>query len=250
MKTFAVANQKGGVAKTTSAVNIGHALALKGKRVLLIDFDPQASLTVSLGFDPDSYENTIYNALRSETDLASVIVNRPPFDYVPANLFMADADLTLGGKTGHEFRLSENLKSVSKKYDYCLIDCPPSLGVLTLNAFVAASHVLIPISADYLATSGTGLLMRIYDDVTRYYNKGLKIGGVFVTKFDGRTILNRDIQTMVSNNFKGAAFNTAIRKNIALAEAPARGKTIFEYEPKSNGAADYKALTSEILKVK
>ncbi len=250
MKTFAVANQKGGVAKTTSTVNIGHALALMGKRVLLIDLDPQASLTVSLGFDPDSYESTIYNALRSETDLASVIVNRPPFDYVPANLLMADADLTLGGKTGHEFRLAESLKSVSKKYDYCLIDCPPSLGVLTLNAFVAASHVLIPISADYLAISGTGLLMTIFDDVKRYYNNGLKIGGVFVTKFDSRTVLDREVFARISDDYKAAAMNTAIRKNIALAEAPAHGQTIFEYEPKSNGAADYSELTNEILKVK
>ena len=250
MRIFAIANQKGGVAKTTSVVNIGHALALAGKRVLLIDFDPQASLTVSLGFDPDSYENTIYNALRNETDLASVIVTRAPFDFIPANLVMADADLTLGGKTGHEFRLAESLEAVSKKYDYCLIDCPPSLGVLTLNAFVAASHILIPISADYLATSGTGLLMRIYDDVKRYYNKTLKIGGVFVTKFDSRTVLAREVLALVSEDFTKTALKTAIRKNIALAEAPAQGMTIFEYEPKSNGAADYSALASEILKVK
>lgn len=250
MKTYAVANQKGGVAKTTSVVNIGHALAIAGKRVLLIDFDPQASLTVSLGYDPDSYEETVYNVLRKETELANVIVERTPFDFVPANLLMADADLTLGGKTGHEFRLAENLKSVSRKYDACIIDCPPSLGVLTLNAFVSADKILIPISADYLATSGTRQLISIFDDVKRYYNKKLKIGGVFVTRYEGQTVLAREVLAKVSNDFQGIAFDTAIRKNIALAEAPAMGKTIFEYEPNSNGAKDYQALTKEIEKVK
>ena len=250
MKILAIANQKGGVAKTTSAINIGHALALRGKRVLLIDLDPQASLTVSLGFDPDSYELTIYDALKTETDLANVIIERAPFDYVPANLEMADADLNLGGKTGHEFRLAEALSSVSRKYDYCLLDCPPGLGVLTLNAFVSANSILLPISADYLATRGTKQLLNIYDDVKKYYNKGLKIGGAFVTRFEGQTVLAREVLEYVADEFKGATFKTIIRKNVALAEAPAQGKTIFEYEPKSNGAIDYKALTDEILKVK
>ena len=248
MKTLAIANQKGGVAKTTSVINIGHALALKGKRVLLLDLDPQASLTVSLGYDPNQFENTIYNALMREIDISKVIYDRPNFDFIPANINMIDVESEIM-KTGREFRLAESLKSVSKQYDYCLIDCPPGLGLLTINAFVAANYVLIPIAAEFLATNGTKLLLNTFDDVKQYYNKRLKIGGVFITLYDSRTVLARDMAEAIRGKFKAATFKTEIRKNIALAEAPAMGQTIFEYSPRCNGANDYQALTKEILKV-
>lgn len=246
MKTIAVTNYKGGVGKTTSVANLGHALADAGRRVLLVDLDPQASLTLSLGLDPDELPS-VYGALAGEDLLADLIHDRPPFHVLTAEHTMTGADIVLSRQEGFAYLLKEALKPVSRRYDVCLIDCQPTMGVLPVNALTAADLVLIPISADYLAARGTRDLLGLIDQARGAYNKRLKIGGVFVTQLDTRTVLGRQVSEAVHGELEGQAFQTAIRKNVTLAEAPARGQTVFEYDRNSHGAADYAALAGELV---
>ena len=244
-KIIAISNHKGGVGKTTSALNIGAALQRKGRKVLLVDMDPQANLTQSL--DLMEHSPTIYEALRGEGPLEPVEV-LPGLDVVTSTLDLSGAEVELSSEPGREYILKELLDPLRSRYDYILLDSPPSLGLLTINAFTAAQEVYIPLQAHYLALQGLSKLQEVVERVAKRLNKGLTIGGVFVTQYDGRKVLNRNVLETVRTHFDGVTFKTTIRDNIALAEAPTQGVDVFRYQPKSTGAADYEALAKEIEK--
>ncbi|MDZ7935985.1 MAG: ParA family protein [Emticicia sp.] len=243
-KIIAISNHKGGVGKTTSTVNIGAGIAMKGKQVLLIDLDPQANLTQCLGItDP---EKTIYGALRGEYDIPIVKVNDNLF-VTPSTLDLASVEMELSTKIAREVILKKMIEKVANNFDFIFIDCPPSLGLITVNAFAAATEIFIPLQAQFLALHGLDKLTDIIALVKENLNTELKVGGVFITQYDSRKILNRDIAESVSNYFNGNIFTTFIRDNVALAEAPIHGIDIFRYDPKSNGAKDYNSLINEFF---
>lgn len=219
------------------------------KRVLLVDLDPQANLTQSLGIGEQ--ERNIYGALRGRHTLAEAVL---PVDgvlgleIVPSTLDLSGAEVELAAEAGREFILRELLEPIKNEYSYILIDSPPSLGLLTVNAFTAADKILIPLQAQFLALQGLAKLVDVIDLVRGRLNKSLEIGGVIVTQYDKRKVLNRDVAAAIEQHFPGKVFKSSIRENIALAEAPATGKDIFRYAPRSHGAEDYLALTKEILK--
>jgi len=244
-EVIGIANHKGGVGKTTTAINLGIGLANNKKKVLLIDFDAQANLTLGLGIN--NPEATIYGALKGEYKLPLISVNGN-VDIVPSNLDLSGAEIELSNEPGREYLLKNLIDKVNSRYDYILIDCPPSLGLLTINGLVASTGLIIPLEAEYYALSGLTKLLGVIDKVKRRLNTGLKIHGLLLTKFDARTVLNRSVLEAMKSKFKKELFKTKIRKNIALAEAPARGEDIFSYQPDSHGAEDYKNLIKEILK--
>lgn len=237
-------NHKGGVGKTTSAINIAAAMVELGKKVLLIDLDPQANLTISLGIPRQKY--TIYEAMRGEGELAPYTY-KPNFDVVISSLDLSGAEMELINEAGREFILRELLNQVVDDYDYILIDCPPSLGLLTLNALTSSRYILIPLQTEFLAVQGLAKIKQVIDKVRFRLNKQLDIGGVIATMYDSRRVLNRDVVDTIHKYFGEKVFKTYIRDNVALAEAPAQRKDIFEYSPKSSGAQDYLDLTQEIL---
>lgn len=242
---ISISNHKGGVGKTTSVVNIGFGLAQQGKKVLLIDIDAQANLSQSLGVEDTS--QSIYNALKGEIKLPILEVESNLY-LVPSSLDLAAAEVELSSRFSRETILKKLLDEVKNNFDYIIIDCPPSLGLITVNAFAASDKVLIPLQAQYLAMRGMDKLTDFIDLVQKNINPGLKLGGVFITQFDGRKILNRDIATSVKQVFgESKFFKTIIRENISLAEAPASNSSIFKYAPKSNGAEDYANLVEEIM---
>lgn len=242
--TITISNHKGGVGKTTSAINIGAGLARLGKRILLIDLDPQANLTQSLGItEPDS---TIYDAIRGAGKLEPIPI-LANLDLVASTLDLSGAEVELSSETGREYILKELLQPLKASYDYIVIDSPPSLGLLTINALTASDRVYIPLQAQYLALQGLTKLLEIVDKINRRLNKELKIGGVFITQYDSRKVLNRDVVVAIESRFTELLFYTRIRDNIALAEAPAAAQDIFRYSPKSYGAQDYLGLCNEIL---
>lgn len=246
VQVMSVANHKGGVGKTCSTVNVGAGLSQLGKQVLLIDLDPQANLSISLG--ATTPEKTIYGVLLESYPLSDAIITIiPRLDIVASTLDLSGAELELASEAGREFILKEALEPVKKKYDYILIDCPPSLGLLTLNALTASDGVLIPLQAEFLATQGLAKLNSVIEKVKTKLNRKLNIGGVFLTQYDKRKILNRDVAKSVETYFKELLFKTKIRDNIALGEAPSSGQDIFRYDAKSAGASDYLALTQELL---
>ena len=242
---IAISNHKGGVGKTTSTLNIGAALQRMGKKVLLIDLDPQANLTQSLGLM--DHTPTIYEALRGEAQLDPIEV-LPGLDVVTSTLDLSGAEVELSSEPGKDYILKELLEPLRNRYSYILIDSPPSLGLLTMNALAAAQEVYIPLQAHYLALQGMSKLQEIVEKVRKRLNKGLRIGGVFVTQYDQRKVLNRNVAETIREHFPAETFRTAIRDNIALAEAPTQGVDVFRYAPKSTGAADYQALAKEIDK--
>ena len=246
-KIISISNHKGGVGKTTSTINIGAGLHKLGQRVLLIDLDPQANLSLSLGVnDPDT---SIYEAIKSESALQPIeILNG--FDIVPSTLDLSGAELEIASEAGREYILKELLEPFMEKYDYILIDTPPALGLLTINAFTASDEVFIPLQAQFLALKGFSKLLEVIDKIQKRLNKKLKIGGVIITQYDSRKILNKDVAGSIELHFKDTVFKTKIRDNVALAEAPTQGLDIFRYNPKSNGADDYLNLANEILKLK
>lgn len=244
-KIIAIANHKGGVGKTTSAINIGAGLSNMGKRVLLIDLDPQANLSQSLGIREPV--ETIYGALRGLHKLQPLQIY-PGLDLIPSTLDLSGADLELSSETGREYILRELIQPLIGSYDYILIDNPPSLGLLTINALTASQEVYIPLQAQYLALQGLSKLLDIIERVKQRLNKELRVGGVFITQYDNRKILNRQVVEAIRSHFTDRIFNTRIRDNIALAEAPIKGVDIFRYQPRSYGAEDYLALCKEILK--
>ncbi|MCS6928646.1 MAG: ParA family protein [Saprospiraceae bacterium] len=237
-------NHKGGVGKTTSAVNLGAGLVELGKKVLLVDMDPQANLTISLGIPRQRC--TIYEAMRGESELVPVTY-KPNLDVITSSLDLSGAELELINEAGREFILRELLTQVEASYDYVIIDCPPSLGLLTLNALTSSRYVLIPLQTEFLAVQGLAKIKQVIDKVRLRLNTQLEMAGVIATMYDSRRVLNRDVVETIHKYFGDKVFNTYIRDNIALAEAPAHRKDIFEYSPKSTGAQDYLDLAREFL---
>lgn len=238
-KVITLANFKGGVGKTTSTINIGAGLAKKRKKTLLIDLDPQFNLTQSLGIQEP--EKSIYGALTGKEDLHIMEITKK-LDLIPSTLDLIKAEIELSSEFQREYILNKLIEPIKDNYDYILIDCPPSLGLLTLNSFVASDLIFIPIEAEYLSLKGYSILREAISKV------GLEIDKVFITKYDSRKILNRNVVSSIEENLNGKMFKTIIRDNIALAEAPARGVDIFRYNEKSPGAEDYLNLCKEIIK--
>ncbi len=248
MRKIALANQKGGVSKTTCAVNIAGGLGKLGKKTLVIDLDPQANLTYSLGIQAHELKKTVYELLKGESSLDEVIVKRGEIDVIPSNLDLSGAEIELSGIAGREFLLREILDGITG-VEYVLIDCPPSLGLLTLNALTSATEVFIPLQTEFLALHGLSKLLQTVEIVQKRLNKDLKITGIIATRYDGRKKLNREVLEKIREHFKEEKlFETMIRENVSLAEAPSFGKTIFEYKPDSYGAEDYMKLCNEILR--
>ncbi len=243
---ISISNHKGGVGKTTSTINIGAALHKLGHKVLIVDLDAQANLTHSLGLENE--EKNIYKTLTEQVDITP-LQYKENFDIIASTLDMSAIDIELSGEAGREFILKERLSKIKDKYDYILLDTPPSLGLLTINAFTASDKILIPLQAEYLALQGLKKLSDVIVKVQSRLNQNLELAGVFLTQFDSRKVLNREINTMVNNYFKDKTLQTKIRDNVSLAEAPVNKMDIFSYDDKSNGAKDYKDLTKEILEI-
>jgi chromosome partitioning protein len=237
-------NHKGGVGKTTSAINISAALVKLGKKVLLVDLDPQANLTISLGIPRQKV--TIYENMRGEAEIQPFTV-KEGMDVVTSSLDLSGAEMELINEAGREYILRELFEPLKEDYDYIIIDCPPSLGLLTLNALTTSHYVVIPMQTEFLALQGLAKIKQITDKVRFRLNKALQIGGVIATMYDNRKVLNRDIVSTIEKYFGDKVFNTKIRENVALAEAPAQHKDIFAYAPHSNGADDYLKLAKEIV---
>ena len=244
-KVISISNHKGGVGKTTSAINIGAGLNILKKKVLLIDLDPQANLSQSLGLINEPIN--IYGALRGEYKLQPIEILKG-LDVIPSTLDLSGAEVELSSEPGREYILKELIEPLRASYDFIIIDSPPSLGLLTINSFTASDEILIPLQAQYLALQGLAKLVEVVDKIKGRLNKGLKVGGVFITQYDSRKVLNRDVVETIQAHFKDQVFKTKVRDNIALAEAPSQGLDIFRYNSKSNGAEDYLALSKEVLK--
>ena len=254
-----VVNQKGGVGKTTTSVNLGAALANSGKSVLLIDLDAQSNLTAHLGLSKAdgseeaqevdlSQQPSIYDVLKGSREISDVVIKRSHnLDVVPSSLLLSAADLELGGVVGRELILKRALQKIRDRYDVIVIDCPPALGLLSLNALAAVERVVIPVQSEYLALHGVRQLLDTIDQVKSIYNPTLIVGGVLICLHDNRKRLARAVADTIRAYFGDLVFETIIRSNVSLAEAPASGKTIFEYAPKSTGAEDYGSLAKEVL---
>ncbi|MFQ6037984.1 MAG: ParA family protein [Candidatus Aminicenantales bacterium] len=250
-RRIALANHKGGVGKTTTAINLSTALAKLKKKVLLIDIDPGAHATYGLGVLAHRRKRTVYDLLKGRAPLeeirVEIAIEKESLDLIPASLELSEAEVELSGFPGREFLLKEALAHV-RGYDYIFVDCPPSLGVLTLNALVAVREVFIPLQTEYLAMQGLGKLLETIRIVKSRLNPALEITGVLATRFDRRKILNREVVSRIRDYFGSKVFDVRIRENISLAESPSHGLTIFEYYPGSYGAEDYMALANEVLK--
>ncbi len=249
-KVYTLANQKGGVGKTTTVINLGAYLAYYGKRVLLIDLDPQANATSSLGINKQHIKGGTYEALNNDSEFAKYILHNPRFklSLLPSSLSLAGAEVELVNELARETRLKSAIQTIIDRYDYVLIDCPPSLGLLTLNGLVAAKDgVLIPVQCEYLALEGLGQLSQTIQRVQAALYKKLVIRGVILTMFDMRTNLSNDVVTEVKSFFGNKVLESVIPRSIKLAEAPSYGLPISEYDPKSSGALAYRALAEEIM---
>lgn len=248
-KIIAVVNQKGGVGKTTTAVNISTVLAKKGKKVLLIDEDPQGNATSGVGIDKDA-QKSIYDVIINDVDIDEAIVQSPikNLSVCPSNINLAGAEVELVPMISRELKLKEKLEKVENDFHYIIIDCPPSLGLLTLNAFAAANSLLIPIQCEYYALEGVGQLMNTVNLVKKQLNKSLYIEGVVLTMNDARTNLSNQVIKEVKTYFKDNVYKTIIPRNVKLSEAPSYGMPISVYAPKSKGAKCYEKLTNEIIK--
>lgn len=246
-KIIALSSHKGGVGKTTSTINIGAGISngKKGKRVLLIDLDPQANLTHGLGIKKS--EKTIYGSLKGSYPL-SVITLTDKLHVIPSTLDLAYAEVELSAEVGREFILKNLLESLNEVYDFIFIDCPPSIGFLTVNALTASDEVYIPLQTEYYALHGLTRLLEIKEKVKKNLNNKLELGGIIFTQYSSRRTLNNYIVSKVEEKFQEKVFKTKIRDTISLAEAPTKGLDIFQYSPKSTGAKDYKELCEEILK--
>lgn len=244
-KVIAIANHKGGVGKTTSVASLGDALALMGKKVLLTDLDAQQNLSYSLSGNEDP-EISVYDALVRDQELPVIHV-RKNVDLVPASLELARAEIDMATMIAREGILKSLLDDKLTKYNFVIIDCPPSLGIVTTNALVAADEIFIPLTAEALPMKGLAMLEDVVYEIKRRVNPKLEIGGVFFTRFNNRK-LNKEVVSLIENRYGNKVFSTKIRENISLAEMPMSGDSIFSYDPKSNGAIDYMSLAKEVIK--
>lgn len=245
-KTIAILNQKGGVGKTTTAINVGAYLAKRGKSVLLVDLDPQGNATSGLALDKQSLEGTMYDVLFGTVQVSDISRDTSvhSLSIAPTNHQLAAAEIDLAGEQRREYKLKEALSKLV--YDYILIDCPPSLGLLTINALTAADFVLIPVQAEYYALEGLGQLLSVIQRVRQGLNAQLELLGVVITMYDGRTSLSEQVVAEVKKHFASKVFDTVIPRNVRLAEAPSYGKSIMEHDKWSKGARSYKQLAKEV----
>lgn len=243
-KIISIINQKGGVGKTTTTCSLATALSLKGKKVLLVDLDPQANLSQSLGVS--NCENNIYWVLKGESKLSPVeVVNN--LSLVPSSMDLSALENEMNNEPGREYLLKELLEPVKAQYDFILIDCSPSIGLIALNALSACDTFIIPVLPHHLSIQGLSGLASIAKKIKSRINPKLKLEGVLITQFSHRKVLHRDVQEVLRNHFKGRLYDTTIRENISLAEAPSTGMDVFRYAPNSNGASDYLKLCEEFL---
>ena len=247
---ISIVNQKGGVGKTTTAVNLGAFLAKKRKKVLIIDLDPQGNATSGYGFDKTELENTVYDLLVNEEDISTIIASTSVknVDMCPTNINLAGAEVELVSAISRETILRRAIEPVLDKYDYIIIDCPPSLGLLTINALAACEGVIVPIQGEYYALEGLTQLIDTINMIKKKLNPSIGILGVVITMHDRRTQLTKQVVEEVQKYFGDKVFNTFIPRNVRLAEAPSHGQTIDEYDAKSKGSLAYQALANEVIK--
>ncbi len=244
-RVIAFANQKGGVAKTTTTLSVGAALAEMGKAVLAVDLDPQAALTYSMGVDPDALGETVNDVLVRRLPVEKVLISRE-IDLVPANIDLAGAEAILLAKTGREYALERALRDVTARYDYIVIDCPPSLGILTINGLTAAGEVVIPLQCEALSHRGVGQLVETLADIRHFTNPNLAISGVIPTMYDGRSKHARQVLNDVGSRYDLEVLDPVVRKSIRFAEASQAGVSILSFAPTHPGAEAYRALARQI----
>lgn len=248
-RIVAIANQKGGVGKSTTAINLGAYLAMEGKRVLVVDLDPQSNATSGLGIGPGVGDLQIYDVLVNEVSLEEIIVRTSTegLDLAPSSLRLAGAEVELVSLYSREGRLKKSLEPVRERYDIILVDCPPSLGLLTVNALAAADEVMIPIQCEYYALEGLVLLLRTIEKIRVYLNPDLRIGGILLTMHDARTNISKQVMEEVRKQYPNETFVTVIPRNVRLSEAPSYGQPISQYDPQSRGAQAYQDLAKEVI---
>ena len=244
MRIITITNQKGGTGKTTITMNLGVALAFMGRKILLIDFDPQANLTYSFGIR--NPKNTIVEVLQGKQTIQTILVEKEGLDIAPSSSLLADLEVSIINKIGREQLLQDRLKGL-KEYDYVFIDSPPSLSILTINALTTAGEVLIPLQMEILSLQGLTQLLKTIDEVKNVLNKKLRITGIVVSMYDGRRRLSSEILNEIKNNLKERVFNSVIRICVKITEAPSFAKSVLSYAPSSEGAIDYKNLAKEFL---
>lgn len=248
-RIISVANQKGGVGKTTTTVNLGACLAYYGKRVLLIDIDAQGNATSGIGIRKPDVAKDIYDVLVNEETIKTVIqqTSRENLEIVPATIQLAGAEIELTSMMGRESRLKTAIDEISGEYDFILIDCPPSLGHLTINAFTASDSILIPVQCEYYALEGLSQLLNTIRLVQKHFNSDLRIEGVLLTMYDARTNLGAEVVDEVRKYFREKVYDTIIPRNVRLSEAPSHGLAIIDYDPRSRGSEVYQSLAKEVL---
>jgi chromosome partitioning protein len=246
-RVIAVANQKGGVAKTTTVHTLGAALVEQGRRVLLVDLDPQACLTFSTGTAPDELELSLHDLMLGRSTAAEVLVHVDDLDLLPATIDLAGAELHLLSKTGREYQLRRGLQPILDDYDVVLIDCPPSLGILTINGLTAAHEVLVPLQCETLSHRGVGQLLETIEDVRAYTNPDLQVRGVIATMFDRRTRLAQQVVDDVPGRYGLPVLQPPVPKSVRVAEAPSHGCTILRHASSSKGAQAYREIAAQLL---